>query len=93
MYGIFLLNHCCIANINMHANTHISASKFYVDFPTGKKSLQLLQSPSCICVLRWFPLGCFTGEARVQDLENRSRSSTAQNPQDGLDEYFLACGV
>lgn len=79
--------------MNTQANTHTSASKFYVDIPAGKKSSELLQSPSCTCVPRWFPLGCFSVEVRDQDLENRSRSNTAEEPQDDLDECFLACGV
>ena len=63
MYGIFLANRHCVTDMNMHAITYTSASKFYVDIPAGKESLQLLQSPSCICVPHWFPLGCFSGEA------------------------------
>jgi len=83
--NFFSLNQHCIADTNMHAKTHTSASKFYVDIPAGKKSLQLLQLYLCVTL---FSFGLFCWGGRVQGLEN-----TAQNPQDGLDECVLAWGA
>lgn len=59
MYGTFLSKPHCITDMTMHANTHASASKFYVAVTAGKKILAVSSEPQLYLCAALGSLGLF----------------------------------